>query len=168
MFCPKCSQQRLAEDLRFCSRCGFPLTGVAFLLEHDGLLPQSAVPETHGYRGKIIKESGGLTFAAWTVALLSTAMWDWGGPLEIVAKVAGLILFLWGLIGLLRFVYAVLFVKDRPARPPEPAFTVTARRAALPSPQNVPLTDYPQRINTREIVPRVSVTENTTRLLDEE
>ncbi len=28
MFCPKCSQQQPAEDLRFCPRCGFPLRDV--------------------------------------------------------------------------------------------------------------------------------------------
>ena len=168
MYCPKCSQQRLAEDLRFCSRCGFPLTGVAFLLEHDGLLPHSATPATPGRRGRMIKESGVLTFASWGVALLTTLAWDWGVPLETVAKVGSLIFFLLGLIGLLRFVYAFLFVRDGSTTIPEPAFPVSARRAALPSHQDTPLTDYPQRPDTREMVPRVSVTENTTRLLDEE
>ena len=168
MYCPKCSQQQLAEDLRFCSRCGFPLAGVAFLLEKDGLIPQLAVPETPGRRGKVIKESWILTLASWAVALLTTAAWDWGGQFETVAKVGALIFFLLGLIGLLRFVYAFLFVKDVPPSGAEPAFPVAARRAALPSPQDVPLTDYPQRPNTREMIPRGSVTENTTKLLDEE
>ena len=166
MYCPKCSQQQLSQELRFCSRCGFPLSGVALLVQNDGLMPQLAVPETPGRRAKMIKESGGLTFGAWTVALLSTAMWDWGGPLENVSKVAALILFLLGLVGLLRFVYAFLFVKGE-ALEPEPAFQPAQRRAALPSPQDVPLSDYPRPV-TREVMPRASVTENTTRLLDEE
>ena len=165
MYCPKCSQQQ-SEELRFCSRCGFPLSGVALLVQNDGLVPQSAVSETPGRRAKMIKESGGLTFAAWTVALLSTAMWDWGGPLENVAKVAGLIFFLLGLVGLLRFVYAFLFVKGE-SREPDTALPAAQRRAALPSPQDLPLTDYP-RSNTREMIPRASITENTTQLLDKE
>lgn len=167
MYCPKCSQQQLSEDLRFCSRCGFPLAGVAMVLENDGLIPRLAAPEGPGRRGKMIKESWILTLASWAVALLTTLAWDWGGSFESVAKVGALVFFLLGLIGLLRFVYAFLFVKEGSAGF-EPALPVAASRAALPSPQDVPLTDYPQRINTREMVPRNSVTENTTRLLDEE
>jgi hypothetical protein len=166
MYCPKCSQQQLSEDLRFCSRCGFPLVGVALVLENDGLIPRLAAPEDPGRRGKMIKESWILTLASWAVALLTTLAWDWGGSFESVAKVGALVFFLLGLIGLLRFVYAFLFVKEG-STGAEPAFPVTPRRTALPSSQDVPLTDYPQRINTREMVPR-SVTENTTRLLDEE
>ena len=167
MYCPKCSQQQLSEDLRFCSRCGFPLAGVAMVLENDGLIPQLAAPEAPGRRGKMIKESWILTLASWAVAVLTTLAWDWGGSFESIAKVGALVFFLLGLIGLLRFVYAFLFVKEG-STGADPAFPVAARRAALPSPQDVPLTDYPQRINTREMIPRGSVTENTTRLLDEE
>ena len=167
MYCPKCSQQQVSEDLRFCSRCGFPLAGVALLLENDGLIPRLAVPETPGRRGKMIKESWILTLASWAVALLSTSMWDWGVPIETVAKAGGLIFFLLGMIGLLRFVYAFLFVKDGSAGA-EPAFPVAPRRAALQSPQDLPLTDDPQRAKTREMIPRGSVTENTTKLLDED
>jgi hypothetical protein len=136
------------------------------VLENDGLIPQLAVPEAPGHRGKMMKESWILTLASWAVALLTTLAWDWGGSFESVAKVGALVFFLLGLIGLLRFVYAFLFVKEG-STGAEPAFPVTPRRTALPSSQDVPLTDYPQRINTREMVPR-SVTENTTRLLDEE
>jgi predicted amidophosphoribosyltransferase len=41
MYCPKCSQQVNADDLRYCSRCGFPLAGVNLLIERDGLLTLS-------------------------------------------------------------------------------------------------------------------------------
>ena len=168
MYCPKCSQQQLAEDLRFCSRCGFPLTGVALLLENDGLISQLAVPEPPGRRGKMIKESWIVTLVSWAVALLTTLAWDWGGSLESVAKVGSLIFFLLGVMGLLRFVYAFLIVKDESARAAAPPFPVNPGRAALPSRSDIPLTDYPQRKNTREMIPRGSVTENTTQLLDEE
>lgn len=167
MYCPKCSQQQLSEELRFCSRCGFPLAGVALLLEHEGaipwLLPKEQKP---GHRRQIIKESALLTVGSWIVALFSTLWWDLGGSLESVAKAASLIFFLLGLIGLLRFIYAFLFVRERVA-PTSPALPTPVRRSALPPPQDVPLTDYPRPI-TREMVPRGSVTENTTRLLDEE
>src|SRR5215471_17427354 len=36
MFCPRCGQQ-MATDARFCSKCGFVLTGVTHLLATDGI-----------------------------------------------------------------------------------------------------------------------------------
>ena len=167
MYCPKCSQQQVSEDLRYCSRCGFPLTGVALLLDNDGLIPQLAAKDAPRRRGKIMKESLVLTLASWMLVVLGTATWDWGGPFESVAKVGSLILFVLGLIGLLRFLYAFLFVYEISATA-EPAFPVAARRTALPLPQDIPLSDYPQRTRTKEMIPRGSVTENTTRLLDKD
>lgn len=165
MFCPKCNQQQASEELRFCSRCGFPLAGVALLLESDGEMPLAK--PTAG-RGRIIKESLLLTLASWIVALLATNMFDWGGPFETVAKVGALIFFGLGLIGLLRFVYAFLFIRESVSAPVQRTFPAATRRAALPSPQENPLTDYPQRSTTKEMVPRGSVTEQTTRLLNDE
>ena len=168
MYCPKCSQQQPSEEQRFCSRCGFSLAGVALVLKNDGAIPSLPQNEQDsGRRRRILKESALLTGGSWVVALFSTLWWDWGVPLETVAKAASLIFLLLGLIGLIRFVYAFLFVREgisvtsQTALPP-------SRRAALPSPEDTPLTDYPQRTITREMAPRPSVTENTTRLLDEE
>ena len=167
MYCPKCSQQQVSEDLRSCSRCGFPLSGVALDLANDGLIPQLAAKDAPRRRGKIMKESLVVTLVCWMLVVLGTATWDWGGTFESVTKVGSLIFFLLGLIGLLRFLYAFLFVNDGSVTV-EPAFPVAARRPALPSAQDSPLSDYPHRTNTREMIPRGSVTENTTRLLDEE
>jgi hypothetical protein len=36
MYCPKCSQQQLSEQVRFCSRCGFNLDTVKASLAADG------------------------------------------------------------------------------------------------------------------------------------
>lgn len=155
--------------MRFCSRCGFPLAGVVMLLDSDGVMqPVEHSDQVSGRRSRMIKESAYLTLASWAVALLTTIMWDWGGQLESVAKVASLIFFLLGLIGLLRFLYAFLFVREGSFPASEPAFPVAPRQAALPSPQGIPLTDYPRRSNTKEMAPLPSVTENTTRLLDEQ
>ena len=168
MFCPKCNQQQASEELRFCSRCGFPLAGVAMLLANDGSLPRL---ENHGQppgRHRIIKESALLTLISWTVALLGTIMWDWGSPLETVAKVGSLIFFILGMIGLLRFLYAFLFVKETSSTAPELAFPAAPRQSALPPQQDIPSSDYARRTNTKEMSPRVSVTENTTRLLEDQ
>ena len=37
MYCPKCGHQQVSDDMRFCSRCGFQLTGVAELLTTNEL-----------------------------------------------------------------------------------------------------------------------------------
>lgn len=169
MFCPKCNQQQGSEELRFCSRCGFPLAGVAMLLANDGALPRlEHQDQPPGRRGRIIKESALLSLTSWTVALLGTVMWDWGSPLETVAKVGSLIFFILGMIGLLRFLYAFLFVKETSSTAPELAFPAAPRQSALPLQQDIPLSDYARRSNTKEMSPRVSVTENTTRLLEDQ
>jgi hypothetical protein len=165
MYCPKCSQQQTSEEQRFCSRCGFALSGVALLLKNDGELPLAK--QTAGPRGRMMKEGVVLTFVTWMVALLATTMFDRGGPFETVAKVGALIFFGLGLIGLLRFVFAFLFVRLSVPEQSQTSLRASTRRAALPSPQENPLTDYQQRSDTKEMVPRGSVTENTTRLLDD-
>ena len=172
MYCPKCNQQQPSEEMRYCSRCGFALTGVAQLLANDGVPPvavsnPNAIARTS--RRKIISESAYLTLIAWAVAFAAFLLVDFGGPLEPVALIAGVIFFFVGLIGLIRFIYGFLFVKDAPqvaetvARP----ISAPAARAALPPTQSIPISDYPRRTQTKEIVPPPSITENTTKLLDE-
>ncbi len=39
MYCPRCSQRHLPEEVRFCSRCGFHLSAVSELLLTDGIVP---------------------------------------------------------------------------------------------------------------------------------
>jgi hypothetical protein len=41
MFCPDCGQQQVSEDIRFCSRCGLPLSIVAAVAANGGMLPES-------------------------------------------------------------------------------------------------------------------------------
>ena len=178
MYCPRCSHEQGLEEMRYCSRCGFPLVGVSMLMENPEILSQlvsnSTQPAKH--RSRIIKESVFLTLLAWAIALASTLFWDFGGQFESVAKVGSLIFFILGLVGLLRFLYAFLFVKDTvqsrvqiqvPSAPYTGEMPEDPTRAALPSARSVPVNDYSPRSNTREIVSQPSVTENTTRLLDE-
>lgn len=42
MHCPRCGQQQVSEETKFCSRCGFPLGLVSEILFHGGFLPQLA------------------------------------------------------------------------------------------------------------------------------
>lgn len=179
MYCPKCSQLQPSDEMRFCSRCGFALAGVTMLLETEGVIPQPTVrsgQKVASSRKKVMVESAIFTGIAWLVLILATFLFDYGGPFELMAKITALLFFILGMIGLLRFLYGFLFVKDvsdqpeRSALPNAPlqgALPETPRRAALSGRRDLPATDYPRRGHTKEMMPQPSVTENTTRLLDE-
>jgi len=176
MYCPKCNQQQASNDMRFCSRCGFPLTVVAHLLAHDGalVLPGSGSnKKARSSRSKIISESAYLMLVSWAVAFAATFLINYGGPLEIAAKIAAVNFFLLGIVGLTRFLYGFLFSDPPPAQDEflERLLQEQAMRLSLPPQQSLPVSDYPRgadsRANTKEMAPPRSVTENTTRLLDE-
>ena len=177
MYCPKCSQQQPSDEMRFCSRCGFPLATVATLVSNNGTIPQlPGEPKQlrRSSRSRMITESVILTAFCWGVVLLATFWFNAHGVFEVVAQIAALIFFCIGLIGLIRFLYAFLSVKDYEPNPElaaPSAEVATARetvRPALSAHESIPLTDWPRRPNTREMVKPHSVTENTTRLLDED
>lgn len=178
MYCPHCSHEQDLEEMRFCSRCGFPMAGVAMLLENPEILTQLASDPAQApkRRSGIMKESVFLTLLAWAIGLASTLLWDIGGQFESVAKVGSLVFFILGFVGLLRFLYAFLFVKDPVRSPSQTAFPGASysrsmleapARAVLSSPKSMPASDYSPRNRTKEIVSQPSVTENTTRLLDD-
>lgn len=48
MHCPRCGQQQISDQTKFCSRCGFQLGLVGELLANGGFLPQLA----ELYKGK--------------------------------------------------------------------------------------------------------------------
>jgi hypothetical protein len=148
------------------------------LLENPEILNQltSDSAKKPGHRHKMMKESLFLVLITWVLALAGTHFWDHGGPFETVAKVASLIFFVLGLVGLLRFLFAFIFVTD-PVQTTFQTQIPAARHSTLTEPstrgvltegQGVPVTDYSPRSNTREMVSRPSVTENTTRLLEDQ
>jgi ribosomal protein L37E len=44
MYCPKCSQQQVSEEVRFCSRCGFSLSAVRELIAGSESAPRVSAP----------------------------------------------------------------------------------------------------------------------------
>ena len=180
MYCPKCNQQQVSEEMRFCSRCGFPLAGVALLLEHNGMIPKvprEPIQKRPPSRKQIMKESAIFTAFAWAFLILATFIFDYGGAFESGAKIAAALFGLLGLIGLIRFLYGFLIAKDfvfagdspSPGEfsNPSGARGEAPNRFALPPQQSLPISDYPRRANTKEMM-QPSVTENTTRLLEQE
>lgn len=189
MFCPHCGQQQIANEVRFCSRCGFPLNVVSEVLANGGQLnlrpvasePHYGVrvftPRQKGMRQGAMQMLSGLLVVP-LVAVLTAGILGAGRPL---IGVAALVCFVGGL---LRIFYAMLFEADAvttphtqtqlapqayaPPPPPlmPPHMNTRERSTALP-PAAYAFNQPPRRANTGELAKPPSVTENTTRLLDE-
>ena len=170
MFCPKCNQAQASDEMRFCSRCGFPLETVALLLNSDGVLPAQPLNTTRrSHRSRVATESLILTIFSWAVAMACTFWFDASGVYEGIAKIGAVTFFLLGFVGLLRFLYAFLVLKMDAIPVKKPQQSILEGKPALLSPQQtVPISDFPRKPNTREMAKQPSVTENTTRLLEDE
>ena len=154
--------------MRYCSRCGFPLETVALLLSGDGVLPSQEGKFGRSHRSRVATESLILTILSWAVAMICTFWFNASGIYEGIAKIGAVTFFILGFIGLFRFLYAFLFLKMDPVEDKKTQRTINeAKPAQLPPQQTVPISDFPRRPNTREMARQPSVTENTTRFLDE-
>lgn len=175
MYCPRCSQEQASEDLRFCSRCGFPLAHVASVVASGGVLPQMDAS------GKTIwTRRNGLIFSLlWFMffVLIVTSIFSII-DIEKVASFAAVV----GTMGALMFVAAsFLLLKNEPrasrltVKTDEPEFVKNLYQkpqAALPPEQSIPVSTYfprtaGNRRDTNDLV-QPSVTENTTKLLEKD
>ena len=178
MFCPQCGQQQVPGEMRFCSRCGFPLAGVTTLINTGGALPTVQqtggvirTPKQEGVRQGVMMILLGMVLVP-LVALFATQIVY--APELFIPPVA-IICFVGGLM---RIIYALAFQEGKPqldqsymppygtAAAPPSVLGAGARSAALPPAQSAPVPNW--RTNTAEIVRPSSVTENTTRLLKDE
>jgi hypothetical protein len=175
MFCPHCGQQQTTDVVRFCSRCGFPLDGVIYLLHNGGVLPAGYQGPTEiSPRRRGVRQGGILLLSGMLVLPLLGVFSSWtGGPfIEILMAIAAIICFVGGP---LRMIYAALFEEGAPKRigPPyaPPANPVPAfpprNLGALPPPMPKQTAGW-RRPTTAELAQPPSVTENTTRLLEKE
>jgi hypothetical protein len=53
MFCPRCSQEQLSSEQRFCSRCGFPLEDVLEALSNEGYVDRNTGERLNGLRLRV-------------------------------------------------------------------------------------------------------------------
>jgi hypothetical protein len=164
MFCPNCGQQQVSGEMRFCSRCGLALTGLAEWVA-GGILPVRPAEQTQlsepSPRRKHIRRASKLMFFSGVllpVFLLLCAAIGEGGPMILPV---GLLF-----TALVWMLYARLFIDDTtPAiaqAAQQPAFGSVPARGSLP-----PAVGRPQ-VRTNELAQQPSVTEHTTRLLDNE
>lgn len=172
MYCPQCSQEQVAEEMRFCSRCGFPLTIVSELVRSGGTLaglkPEAKgqlSPRQKGVRWGAILMSIGVLLVP--VAAMMTALEEDFAVLFIPT-------FLIFVIGLVRLLHAYLLGKKTPTED-KSFFGVRktkqlpdAQASALPAGHSIPVTAWRQPVNTSEIVQPPSVTDHTTKLLIDE
>ena len=175
MYCPVCGQQQISDEMRFCSRCGLALSDLAEWLARGGPPARrtddsqvaAASPRRKGIRraAKLMFFSGVLFAVCLTISLAV----DEGGPL-----ILPIVLFF---IALVLMLYARLFSDKNPPvytpvvlNPPvqNPAFGSNSTPSSLPPATNIAtLPIGRQRVRTNELAQPPSVTENTTRLLDE-
>jgi zinc-ribbon domain len=183
MYCPQCGQQQASSEMRFCSRCGFPLGGVTELLANGGVLQstggeelreQALSPRRRGIKRGVVMMLVG-TVVVPVLGILNSYQ-EKTTMLEVLVAISAIIFFAGGLM---RILYSLLFeastpnVKlDAPADIPSatPAqLDARTRVSALPPAQSIPAPSFAsRRMNTAELRQPSSVTENTTRLLDEE
>lgn len=188
MFCPVCNQEQVSEETRFCSRCGFLLTGISQVIAHGGVLPQHPVnndPNALSPRQKGIKQGALLTLSSFLIVPLLIIITLALNAKPFVAVAAAIITF-WG--GLLRMLYAFLFESKYPPPPPLAAMNESVlpetfqrilpskKQAQIlpPQQQGVPISSYvpPATGNWRDTndlaAPPPSVTDPTTKLLEKD
>jgi hypothetical protein len=183
MYCPKCGQQQVSGDVRFCPRCGFQLEGVKALVTGEAVpapLAQLSTPEIDSPRKRGIKQGVMLMLStALLVPLIAILAKTGALPREYVALAA----IFCSVGGFLRLVYALLFQSGDapsqealrpPAYVPPPAHLRGTAAHTLPPAQQQPATPthFGGRLfDTAELGRHAqqppSVTESETRLLDE-
>lgn len=197
MYCPICGQQQVSDVTRFCSRCGFLLTGVAQVIANNGNVPQilpDQIQSASSARIKGIKMGGalmlsGIILTPVTAILLDdTRLGDYVIPLvAILTFMGGLIAILFSAIflsGTSKYVLPSnaaagnklgnanpLFQGDRVqnALPPQSANfnPVNSNYYQAPILQKTAGEDW-RESNTNELVMPPSVTEETTKLLNQQ
>ena len=171
MYCPNCGQQQISDEMKFCSRCGLALTGLADWRVH-GRVPlmrrdEAQVEPTSPRRKSIRRAAKMMFFSAvlFPIFLVFSLAAEEPGPMAVP--------FILFFISLAWMLYARLFGdKHAPQHLPSAQTTVfgsAPTRSALPPPISVPVPGVGrQQVRTNELAQPPSVTENTTRLLDNE
>lgn len=180
MFCPRCSQEQISEETKFCSRCGFPLGLISEIIAHGGFLPQLA--ETKKNKKRLTRKNGLYFSLFWFMifTMILTPFWAIVGVEELAAicAIAGTI------VGLIFVIASFAFLKKEPKISNtfnQDLYDYQAQNlygspqtTALPPQQNQPAQNYVSPAgswkapDTGEMVQPPSVTDVTTKLLKKE
>lgn len=110
MHCPRCGQQQVSNETRFCSRCGFLLTGIAEVVANDGMIPNQQAQGTYFAAGSPRRRGvmRGVFFFLLTFLFVPlTGILTAFLGIEPFLPAISAILFFMG--GLLRIIYALMF-----------------------------------------------------------
>ena len=171
MYCPNCGQQQISEEMRFCSRCGLALTGLAEWLAGGALsvkrvdnAPVSALTP----RRKAMRRAAKLMFFSgvlFPIFLVFSIAADEGGPMAVP--------FILFFVSLAWMLYARLFGDNTVPMINHAAQTTALRsepaRSSLPpaTTTNIPASGR-QQVRTNELAQPPSVTEHTTKFFNNE
>lgn len=171
MYCPKCSQQQVSEDVRFCSRCGFQMHVVAHLLETNGALAGFEMEPTEKISlYKRITSSAGakVMFISIVIAIFVFFL----ALISNTPQLLALPFFLF-VIGAAMIIYKLLFGEKSQVSTEENYYKPKNLSRAespneLPPMQSIPIDAYesPRRKTGKLRQPPPSVTEPTTKLLE--
>jgi hypothetical protein len=177
MHCPMCGQQQVSEDTRFCSRCGFLLTGVAEVVANGGVIPASLQKRTgQSPRNRGLKQGAFIFMLSFLIVPL-VAMIAVG--LRLSPFPIGVVAILLTVGGLLRIAYALMFESNEPGEMTieekllsSSKLKKTPEIPTLPAKQSTSATDYTSPAgtwrDTNDLAIPHSVTDNTTKLLEKE
>lgn len=188
MHCPRCGQQQVTEQTKFCSRCGFSLVVVADVIAHGGSLPQLDMLNLPQKKKWLTRRNGMVFSLMWLLFFLLIMAPFWG--IVNVDELAGVSAILGIFGGLLLFLFSVFFLEPENKQPqyyypypqqpqqmpqyPQQMSGQGYQQSALPPQQSVPVSNYtpPPHVagswrDTNDLG-RGSVTEDTTRLLTKE
>jgi hypothetical protein len=162
MYCPKCGHRQVSDDMRFCSRCGFQLTGVAELLVKNELGPPAAgLLEKRAPR---ISRRGArlLFFSIVTAPIFLVFSLTFDSALPLLGA------FFFFLAGLAHIAYQLIFNENLLPESQKWTGLPSARTEQyLPPAHEIPASGLFRR-DTADFTPPPSITETTTQLLKKE
>jgi len=173
MHCPQCGQEQISAAMRFCKACGFPLDRVRELLATGNLsstLDKEDRKPRESPRRKGVRQGVMLLF----ICIVSVPLYG------LIGKPVFALPPLFLIAGLMRILYAVIFQESAPRKKKQdgplpyvaPITTdqpgTEGSGSALPPSHSMPVPVFSaRRLDTAEMVSPPSVTEHTTKLLDE-
>src|SRR2546422_6723311 len=173
MHCPQCGQEQISAEMRFCKACGFPLDRVRELLAAGNLsstLDKEDRKPRESPRRKGVRQGVMLLF----ICIVSVPLYG------LIGKAVFALPPLFLIAGLMRILYAVIFQESAPRKKKQdgplpyvaPITTdqpgTEGSGSALPPSHSMPVPVFSaRRLDTAEMVSPPSVTEHTTKLLDE-
>jgi len=180
MFCPRCSQEQVSDEQKFCSRCGLPLDMIAEVLANGSLLPQLAeLPKSK----KFLTRRKGLLFSLVWFMIFSMILTPIFGGVAHADALALACAIMGAMGGLILLIASFVVLKNEPKIMESVNKEIPNYRAknlyqpqqpALPTQQSQSAQSYVSPANswkasdTSEFAQPQSITENTTKLLEKD